>query len=334
MKVLIAPVHIGGQLSRYENALNICGVKAVSMSFYTNRFNDKATINLELDRKPKKLRLLIRVAFLFYSIINYDVFHLFYGESLLPNNYDLMILKIFKKKVLMNFWGSEIRDPKIAHARSKYYVNSYSENSIRSKALMRAVSKYIDIAVVQDMELYEYVKPFFKKVFILRATCEDNYNRTEHNLNGKITITHLPSQREFKGSSIIAHEVNKLKESNSGIDFKLYENKKMQEIRDFIQCSDIIIDQIRIGTHGIVTVEAFSMGRPVICYIREDLKDKYPRDLPIINANPDNLYEVLSELISSRENINKIADESRAYFKKYHSFEVIGKELINIYRKL
>ena len=44
-----------------------------------------------------------------------------------------------------------------------------------------------------------------------------------------------------------------------------------------------------------------ALGKPVVCYIRPDLVDKYPPGLPIRSAHPDNLRDVLRELVSDHE---------------------------------
>ena len=49
--------------------------------------------------------------------------------------------------------------------------------------------------------------------------------------------------------------------------------------------ADIIIDQVLIGAYGQYTVEMLYLGKPVICYIRKDLRPYYPENLPVISAS-------------------------------------------------
>ena len=87
-----------------------------------------------------------------------------------------------------------------------------------------------------------------------------------------IRTLHIPSQKAFKGSEIIYNTMIKLrKKYKNKFEYKLVENTPHSKVKEEIEKSNISIDQIRIGTYGIVSVEAFSLGIPVICYIREDL---------------------------------------------------------------
>ena len=341
MKVLLAPVHIGNQLKIYETVLKINGVKATSMALYNNRFKNKASINLDMGVKNKYLNLTIRILFFIYSLFYFDIFHFFYGESLLPKNFDLYFLKLFKKKILMQFWGSDVRIPSIAKDRSKYYINSYDESGKRNIVKMKKLSKFINNIAVQDYELHEYVKPYYKNIFILKACSLNDILNGYNKILGykknkrKIRILHIPSQKAFKGSEIIYNNILKLrKRYKNKFEYKLVENTPHNKVKEEIEKSDILIDQIRIGTYGIVSVEAFSLGVPVVCYIRKDLIERYPRELPIINANPDNLYSVLEKLLKNPYALQRYSKKSKEYFMKYHSPDVIGNQLINIYKKL
>ena len=335
-KVLIAPVHIGGQLLRYERCSKKIGIKASSMALYDNKFGDFASINLSLNKQSNPcLSLMKRFYYFIYFLFNFEIFHFFFGETLLPNNWDLPILKLLKKKLLMNYWGSDIRLPPVIKKKSKYYVNSYKESARKNIAKMKRVSKYIQNVAVQDYELYEYVLPYFKNIYILRSTVEESeINFDIFNNMHKIIITHIPSQKEFKGSEIIEDVMIQLKKKYENLIYNTIVDIPINEVKPRIIGSHLIIDQIRVGAHGIISVEAFSLGRPVICYIRDDLLKYYPKELPIINANPENLNKIIEKILKKPEILKEYAKKSYNYYKKYHSPEVIGKQLMNIYKKL
>ena len=68
-------------------------------------------------------------------------------------------------------------------------------------------------------------------------------------------------------------------------------NKKLsnKEARKRYETADILIDQLLAGWYGGLAVELMALGKPVICYIREDDLKYIPKEmrdeLPIINAN-------------------------------------------------
>src|SRR5699024_11742732 len=96
---------------------------------------------------------------------------------------------------------------------------------------------------------------------------------------------------------VIAGE--KLKKECISFDFRFIEGMDHQETMNLLSKADIVIDQLRIGASGYLSTEAMALGKPVICYIREDLVDAYPKDFPIVNAHPNTLKYVLQILIQN-----------------------------------
>jgi hypothetical protein len=94
--------------------------------------------------------------------------------------------------------------------------------------------------------------------------------------------------------------------------------------------ADLIVDQLVIGWYAMFALEGMSSGKPVVCFIREDLKKLYEYsgvlkdDLPLISATPDSIYECLRNLYDQRDSLGLIGKRSRVFVEKYHSLKVIG----------
>ena len=146
--------------------------------------------------------------------------------------------------------------------------------------------------------------------------------------NDKIKILHATNHRELKGTNYLIESVNILEKEGIEIDLVILEGKPHSEVIVLIKKSDIIADQFIIGAYGRFAIEAMAYGKPVLCYLRENLFDKNPiwRECPIVNANPDDLKEKLKELIINKNKRIEIGKKSRYYVEKYHSVEyVVGK---------
>ena len=98
--------------------------------------------------------------------------------------------------------------------------------------------------------------------------------------------------------------------------------------------ADIIIDQLLSGTYGMLSVEAMAMGKVVIAYIRDDLVSKFPKDLPIVIANPDNIHSVISDLLLAPELRRQIGIASRAFVQKHHDIKAVIPKLLAIYNQI
>jgi glycosyltransferase involved in cell wall biosynthesis len=101
-----------------------------------------------------------------------------------------------------------------------------------------------------------------------------------------------------------------------------------------VQKADIFLDQFVLGDHGMAALEAMAFGKPVVCYIKPTIAEKYPNDCPIVNANQDNLSEVLESLLNSGKLRYDIGRKSRSYVEKYHDTTVLANKLLDIYKEI
>jgi hypothetical protein len=82
---------------------------------------------------------------------------------------------------------------------------------------------------------------------------------------------------------------------------------------------------------GYTAVEAMALGKPVLCFIRDMAKVRDASACPIINTNPDNLYDKLKYLAENRDEIPRLGQASRAYVEKHHSIEAFCHRLNALY---
>ena len=153
--------------------------------------------------------------------------------------------------------------------------------------------------------------------------------------NKKPLILHIPTDREVKGTPFVLKAIDRMKAEGLSFDFRLQEpNLTQRQVRELLSTADIIVDELRGGAHGITAAEAMACGKPILTYIRDDLIKKYPSDMPIVSANPDNIFERLNELVLDDKLRHETGKKGRAYVEKYHSLEVIGPELLKIYSEI
>ena len=113
-------------------------------------------------------------------------------------------------------------------------------------------------------------------------------------------ILHAPTNPDFKGTFFIEKTIEKLKEEYN-FDYQRIEKMNHEEVIKLYEKADMIIDQVLCGSYGLLSVESMALGKPVLTYIRPDIVSTFPTELPIVNANPDNLYEQVKRLLKSPE---------------------------------
>ncbi|MDP2654487.1 MAG: hypothetical protein Q8Q08_10735 [Candidatus Omnitrophota bacterium] len=152
-----------------------------------------------------------------------------------------------------------------------------------------------------------------------------------------LKILHAPNHRNIKGTAYFTKAVQELRTEGVAIELVLCEKVPNDKIREMIHTADIVADQLIVGWYAMFALEAMSMGKPVLCYLRPDLIDFYtsaglirPGEIPIINCNPLTLKETLKRLAESPQTFSGLGEKGRQYVLRHHSLESVGKVFAQI----
>jgi glycosyltransferase involved in cell wall biosynthesis len=77
-----------------------------------------------------------------------------------------------------------------------------------------------------------------------------------------------------------------------------------------------------------------ALGKPVVTYLREDLKGMYPDGFPAVHATKDTLADVLEGLLGDFSRRRELGMAGRRYVERHHSPEVLGARLLELYGSL
>jgi hypothetical protein len=156
-------------------------------------------------------------------------------------------------------------------------------------------------------------------------------NKSDRTINGV----------NIKSSHIYLPLVQKLKDEGLAVELIEPTGIPNKEVRFLQAQADIFLEMLTFGWFGANAREAMMLGKSVICYIRpeflENVREEIPdyaAELPIISATPDTVEEVLRDLIANPEKRREIGQRSREFAVKWHSAEVGGRRLDQIYTKL
>lgn len=333
--ILHGTIEIANQMNTLTRGLSNMGLSAKSLNYYPSYLKYKADYEIDL-YKGNDVNVANNISKKLASrfINENDIFHFHFGTSLTLDYSDLPLLKELQKKVVMQYWGSDVRLYSKAVKHNPYIkVKDMNEDMIKRK--VELISKYIPDCIV-DYELAEYVKEFHDNVHYTKVAIDlEKYEYTyDDNLtNSKFMIVHAPTSPEHKGTDYI---IKALSELNVDFDFelKLVQGMSNEEATKIYMKADLIIDQILAGSYGVFAVESMAMGKPVISWISDFMKEKYPDDLPIISANPDNIKKTLEYLLKNKDILPEIGHKGRLYVEKYHDMNKISKNMVDIYKKI
>jgi hypothetical protein len=104
---------------------------------------------------------------------------------------------------------------------------------------------------------------------------------------------------------------------------------------------DVVADQLIIGWYAMFAIEAMAMGKPVLCYLRDDLKALYTNvglieeaEIPLIQCTPATVKETLRKLMDDREMLESAGRRGPAYVRRHHSTESVGRVFAAINRSI
>lgn len=264
----------------------------------------------------------------------FDLFHFHYGSSLLDNNADLPIIMGLGKKMIMHHWGNDVRFHDTARLNNPYVYTGDSPPNETIRAKLTNITRYIKQAVVQDYEVYEYVAPFYEKVHVVPIAIDlSAFQPVYGQTRSKPLVIHAPTNPEFKGTAYIENAISELQGVHD-FEYRRIEQLSHTQAIQLYREADIIVDQVRCGSYGLLSVETMALGKPVIAYIRDDLIAKFPPDLPIYNANPDNLKDRLGQLLANPALRIELGVKGRKFVETYHAKEVVAQKLEHIYAGL
>lgn len=333
MKILHAPENIAGQASIISRGERLSGITSDVLVFNQTIFEYECDYNLQLKKYPRTIRLIIMVWYFFICFFKYDTFHFHFGRSLLPHNLDLRFYTVFKKKTLMHYWGSDVIQTDIAKQytllNEKILAEIYPDiDNDEKRKKINKTNNLVDISIVGDYSLLA----FSPSSHVVRQAVD--LSRLPYigckQKNNAVTIIHAPTRRGLKGTEYIIPVIEKLKNEGHSINFILVENRPHHEALEIFQSADIVIDDILQGPYGILAIECMALGKPVLDFIHDSFVHNYP-GLPIVNTNPDTLYNNLKKLIECPEYRVSLGEMGREYVEKNHDSKVIVSQMMKIY---
>ncbi len=336
IKIFHGPVNIagkGGYLSEYQRRN---GYISDFVVWNENKFFGNHDLCLHINKYPKFISIWILFFWFIISLLKYNIFHFYYGVSLIPFNLDLPLLKLFRKKVVMTYCGSDIRLMEIDRLRNPYWNILNDSNNVdnlkndkKKKIKIRWHAIWID-KFTASRELYDYVKFIIPGKKIINDLWlnfpQIKYNGYQKN---KIpVIVHAPSDEIFKGTKYIEKALKELEYEGYEFEYVKLENKNQDIVEKNIKKSDIVIDQLLIGSFGNLSLEGLANGKIVITFLSDIIKESYFPDIPIINANIDNIKDVIKDLLDNCDKWDELKNKGPKWIEKYFNIITINERVI------
>jgi glycosyltransferase involved in cell wall biosynthesis len=289
-------------------ALRRRGVDARLVVFNRYRLHPEADESLErrgglLRRQATQWRAFLRL------LPRTDVFHFYFGLTLVPRSLQFPILRALRKRSVMHYLGSDIRG------------KTPQQLAFGKKAGAEIVGSYDAIRWVPEAE---FVPPGVDVRSIEPAPPSDR---------SRPVILHAPSSRRRKGTEHVIAACEGLE-----ADLVLVEGLHHEEAFERYRDADIVVDQLNAGWYGLFAIECMALGKPVVTFLHEEAVRRTEEALgdrvPLVRATKDDLRAQLEPLVASAAERRRIGAESRAYVERVHDLERVADRLLALYARL
>jgi hypothetical protein len=308
LRVLHCPVNTAGIPWSYVQALRRKGVDARLLVFDRGRLHPEADI--VLNRPPGLVgRLATQSRAQLALLGETDIFHFYFGLTLVPKTIQFPLLRLAGKRSIYHFLGSDIRGKTPRQLRYAFRADA------------QLVGNYDDLRWLPESEV---VFPGINLV---------EYQPHPPSERKRPLIVHAPSNRGKKGTAEVIQACELL-----NADLEIVEGLPHQQARARYEAADIIIDQLRVGWYGVFAIEAMALGKPVVCYLHQDALEMTEQHLavrpPLVSATAGTLIQALQPLVESTSERRRVGAASRAYVEQAHDVDKIADQLIHTYSRL
>ncbi|HTO26663.1 MAG TPA: glycosyltransferase [Gaiellaceae bacterium] len=308
LRVTHCPVNTAGIPWTNVQALRRRGVDARLVVF--NRYALHPEADLDLARSGGLLRQQATQWRAFGRLARQsDVFHFYFGLTLVPKSAQFPLLRALGKRSVMHFLGSDIRG------------KTPGELDWSKRAGARVVGSYDAARWVPDA----FVIPPGIDLSGIEPSPPSDRERP--------VVLHAPSSRTRKGTEHVVAACEQL-----GVELEIVEGLDHREALERYRNADVVVDQLNAGWYGVFAIESMALGKPVVTFLHEEAvrrtEEAFGVEVPIVSATRDTLADVLRPLVESPEERRRIGAASRAYVERVHDADAVASRLVDLYAGL
>lgn len=334
-------------ISSFTRVLKERGYKIDFYGFNRPNFNIPVDVVLKFSSNPM-IALWERISYFFKILPQYDIWHFNYGKTFFFYPLNLLILKIWGKKIVCTFRGSDVRTGLdfLPNAEVLYdsrfnwpeWYKEFDRQSIWTKwqkqIRMLVFTWFSDQVVLTGPFLVGSVVAF-DQIIPYGRDLEKITKYQKISQGESLTIFHAPTVESVKGTDTVKQVFETLAEKYPQHRFVIKTGLPHETLLKEMGKADIIIDQLLVGWYGGQAVEAMALGKPVLSFIYPLYLGlvEFGLEIPVVNTNYWNLTQDLENLINSPELRQDLGEKGLAFVQKYHSAEKIADEYSRVYEK-
>jgi hypothetical protein len=282
------------------------------------------------------------ILFFFQSLVKFDVFVFGFRKSFLPWHLDLPIIKLFNKRIIFVFHGSDTRKPLLNGVFGNLPVTELAKLEKKQKQSIAIIEKYADHIITQpaisqchNRSVINWIivgMPFSKKN-IRGVKCGKN----EEGYQTVPIILHCPSKPQAKGTEIIRNVIYDLKAEGYRFQYKEIINKSHDEVLAALDECTFVVDQLYSDLHmaGFATEAAFYrkpaiVGGYELDKLSEICGSTYTAPTYQIKPTPSDLKKAIIFFLENPDKCEEMGREAQLFVEKYYNPSVVAKNFLKV----
>lgn len=315
------------------------GVEAKYVSIGENQHWAKSDFHLRRRRFP--FTTFARDVYFFWTTIaRHSVYHCHFMRTLSPYHWELPLLRILGRKVVVHFRGCEARDeennmrlhPSMNICQACDYtpkVCRRRDNRVRRKLVRRLA----DVILVTTPDMKDFfpeakVGNFFVRTDLKPRNPDEVPTRTS---DEEITIVHATNHPGIEGTLEISRAIAKLCREGWNIKFKFLRNVSPEDVLVALSSADLNIGKMKMGYYANTQIEAMAMGVPAITHVRPEFLTDDLFNSGFIFSSLDMLENDLRKILSTPEILSNKRRIARSSILKLHDQDRLMREYADFY---
>lgn len=133
-------------------------------------------------------------------------------------------------------------------------------------------------------------------------------------------VMHAPTAPQLKGSS---HVDAAMRSIGGRAEYRRLLGIPASEMPGTVASADIVVDQLLLGSYGVAACEALASGRVVVGNVDAGIRDRVSAiagiELPIVQADPETIEDVLAGLLERPEEIRRLGALGPGFVSAVHT---------------
>jgi len=234
---------------------------------------------------------------------------------------DLPLLRAHGIQVGLVFHGSEVRDPRVHRLMEPWSPFGDPADALTARLqaqvddLLPHVAAFDGPRYVTTMDLLDHVPD----ARWLPVVVDPDVWRGERVPleRARPVVVHAPSHTVLKGSLAVDAVAEELA-ARGVIEYRRLRDVPPDEMPAALAGADIVLDQFALGDYGVLACQAMAAGRVVVGHVADRVRKRLPAELPIVQATPADLRDVLLRVVEERDAARATAAEGVEFVRAYH----------------